>query len=232
MVTSKYGQDINKDAVMGIVTGGARTKYNATAGQWGGEFDRVATLAATVKDGQKQLKDRLDLLEGVNGYMSLFMGNNWDVVGKKEILLPFDQQLGPAKGAEMFQGGIKFISKGLWRSDTHVTFAKAPQAWFSGGPVNATVTLGVYKIADQSLYTAHSFDLVITVQGEETAAFSHTFVIPADNAYYAKVSVQHPKDKATVFGGTLRSALSVNRWDTGTENAVVAPIVPDGGTLS
>ncbi|GAB4584393.1 hypothetical protein [Nocardia sp. IFM 10818] len=234
VVTSKYGQDINKDAVMGMVTGGARTKYNAAAGQWGGEFDKLAALAEKVKDGQREMKDRLDLLEGVSGYMSLFMGNNWKITGRKDCLLPFDQQLGPAKGVEMYQGGVKFLSKGLWRADTHVTWGQAPSGWFSGGPVNATVTLAVYRITggEKVLYTAHAFDLVITTQGPETAAFSHTFVIPADNAYSAEVAVYHQKDDtATIFGGTLRSSFSVNRWDVGTENAVVKPTVPDGGTL-
>ncbi|MGY2060374.1 hypothetical protein ACW9HQ_36390, partial [Nocardia gipuzkoensis] len=182
------------------------------------------------RDGQADLGSRLDLLESVSGYQSLFMGKSWDVVGGKWVTLPFDEQLGPNKDADKFLNGIRFKSKGLWRSDAHVTFAPAPPAW-GGNAVPAQVLVEVKQVGDLKTYTAHEYDIVITQLGAETAAFSHTFVIPEDDQFFVTVSVYHPKSSATVYGGTLRSALSVNRWDLGTNNAVVKPTVPNGGSL-
>lgn len=230
VITSKYGSDIERDDVMGIIVGDKRTEYNATGGEWGGKFDELASLAGTVKDGQLEMGNRLDLMEAVSGYQSLFMGKNWEVRGGRFVQLPFDTQLGPNKNAEKFQGGIKFTTRGLWRADCHVTFAAAPSGWGSSS-VPATVAVSVHRIADGSIFTEHDYDIVITQLGAETAAFSHTFVIPEDGKFCAKVWVYHPKEWAVLIGGTLRSALSVNRWDVGTDNAVVAPTVPDGGRL-
>lgn len=67
--------------------------------------------------------------------------------------------------------------------------------------------------------------------GDETCSFSNTFVIPDDDAYFVTVELIHRNTRQNVFGGTLRSALSVNKWDFRIDNAVVAPTVPDGGTL-
>ncbi|GAB4588747.1 hypothetical protein [Nocardia sp. IFM 10818] len=232
VITSKYGSDIQKDDVMGIITGDKRTKYNATGGEWGGKWDELASLAGKVRDGQLDMNNRLDLLESISGYQSLFMGKNWEIRGghSRWVQLPFDTQLGPNKNAEKFQDGIKFVTRGLWRADCHVTFAAAPSGWGSTA-VPATVAVTVNRISDGSVFTEHDYDIVITQLGAETAAFSHTFVIPEDDKFFVKVSVYHPKEWAWVIGGTLRSALSVNRWDVGTTNAIVAPDVPNGGRL-
>ncbi|WP_378733661.1 hypothetical protein [Nocardia brasiliensis] len=230
VIGSKFSRDITRESVLPTITGAARIKYNAAAGEFGGIKDNLAELADTVRDGQADMGNRLDLLESVSGYQSLFMGNSWNVLGGKWVTLPFDEQLGPSKGAEKFLNGIRFKSKGLWRSDAHVTFAPAPADW-GGGATPAAVLVEVKQVGDNKTFTAHEYDIVITQLGAETAAFSHTFVIPADDAYYVTVSVYHPKNSATVYGGTLRSALSVNRWDLGTDNPVVKPTVPNGGTL-
>lgn len=183
-------------------------------------------------DYQLGMTDRQDLLEGVSGYCNLFMGRNWRVRGGSRITLPFDTLLGPPKGATPDAGGIRLGGKGLWRADCQVSFYPAPSNWFTGsGAVSLQVFLQVATLAGVR-YTEHEFDIVVTQHGAETAAFSHTFVIPTDDAYRVIVQVQHPKDWHWVYGGTLRSSLSVNRWDTGTSNAVVLPTAPDGGELT
>lgn len=233
VISSNYGSDVPNDqqSVIDMITGKPKTDAHGAANGWKGQFADLANLAGQVRDGQLDLNNRLDLLEEVSGYCSTFMGNNWNVAGGRWVTLPFEQQLGPNKNAEKFQGGIKFNRKGLWRADCHVTFAPAPSNWIGGTNTPATVSVDIVRISDQQVYTSHHFDIVLTTLGPETAAFSHTFVLPEDNAFYAKVLVIHPKDWAGVYGGTLRSSLSVNRWDSGTANAVVAPDVPHGGNL-
>ena len=80
-------------------------------------------------------------------------------------------------------------------------------------------------------YSRKVFDQVITAYGAQSAAFSHTFVTP-DPGYTVLQQLQHKQSSAQIYGGTTRSAFSVNKWSLGTQNPLVLPTVPDGGTLS
>lgn len=225
-------QALTAEDALAAATGGALGGFEDAQESWWGHEDDVAQQLSDFHDSQLDMLDRLDLLEGVSGYCNLFMGKNWRVKGGSRVTLPFDTQLGPAKGATPEAGGIRLGGKGLWRADCHVSFYPAPSNWFTGaGAVSLQVFLQVSTLAGVR-YTEHEFDIVITQHGAETAAFSHTFVIPTDDAYRVIVQVQHPKDWHWVYGGTLRSSLSVNKWDNGTSNAVVLPTAPDGGELT
>ncbi|WP_032380947.1 hypothetical protein [Rhodococcoides fascians] len=227
----RYNQDITEESARNMMTGQAGTLYTDAGNSWIGVKDDVAGLAGEVKDGQLELTERVDLIESVSGYCSTFMSRNWTVAGNTRVTLPFDTQLGPNKGATPFQGGILMDSKGLWRCDAHVSFYPPTSGWGTT-TVSAAVFVSVYYIGTGTVYTEREFDIVISPQGAETAAFSDTFVIPTDNTFAVRVQVRHGKTSANIYGGTLRSALSVNRWDTGTANALVLDTAPDGGTLS
>ncbi|MDM7488699.1 hypothetical protein QT969_10390 [Rhodococcus sp. CSLK01-03] len=226
-------QAMTQNQAIAESTGGRLGGYEGAQQELKAVIDPIKQVVGDLQDGQLELNDRLDLLEAVNGYCALYMGMNWAVAGGHRVTLPFDSQLGPRKGADPFQNGILLASKGLWRADALVSFYPPPANWFSGASsVSIQVYLSVVAATGGATYTEHEYNMVVTSLGAETAAFSHTFVIPADGAYFVRVQVNHPKDSASVYGGTVRSALTANKWDNSAENAVVAPTVPDGGTLS
>lgn len=189
-------------------------------------------------DEQLDLNNRVEYLEGVAGFGVLFLGQNWNISGQKRITLPFNTQLGPEKAVAPVGGNSwKFLTKGLWRVGCHVSFMPPSTTWWQGSTVvNIAVYIKAYLITSGTsapAYTEKRYDIAVTSVGPETAAFPHTFVVPEDGLYAVCVQVEHPK-AATIgmYGGTLRSALTVNKWDNRTTNNVVLPTVPDGGTLS
>ncbi|KAA0016755.1 hypothetical protein [Antrihabitans cavernicola] len=228
----RFGQDVTQAAVINAATGGVKTKYSEAQDNLHLVTGSLQELGEQIRDGQVEMNDRLDLLEAVEGYCSLYMSYNWNVAGGHFVKLPFDAVLGPNKGAVLYNNGIRLQGKGLWRSDAHVTFKQPPSDWFTNGTVAAQLYLSVCAVGNDSVFSEHEFDIVITPQGAETASFSHTFVVPTDDAFYVRVGVAHPKASAWIYGGTARSSLSVNKWDNGTVHAEVVPVAPDGGALS
>lgn len=224
---SGYGQDITEASALAAMRGQALPGYADAQNSWHGLVSDLADLADEVEDEQLELLDRVDLLEGVHGYCNSFMSANW-LVGQNQLLtLPFDTQLGPNVNAELFDDGIRLGTKGLWRADALVTFDAV-----SGANVRAEVYITVESVSGSTLYSETLFDTVLTSSGAASVAFSKTFVIPTDNAYVVKARVKHYRSARTrVFGGTLRSALSVNKWSSNTDNNVDIPVAPDGGDL-
>lgn len=238
VVGGRYGQDITEASAKAAIRGQSV----------GGYEDAQATLKALsddldgningVRDGQLDLSDRIDLLEGVQGYCNLFLSKNWQISGNgTRITLPFDTQLGPNKGANPWNGqGIRLLTKGLWRADAHVSFMPPAPSWLTG--VSSVTVQAWIKVvstaggANSGAFTEAEYDAAITSVSPETISFSHTFVVPSDDAYAVCVQVAQPQSGLIgLYGGTVRSALSVNKWDNGTSNAVVAPVVDNGGTL-
>lgn len=228
---TQLGRDINEAYIRAQLRGtvlpgwkDAQTGIRTIHDEFGNRLDRF-------RDSQLDMIDRLDLLEGVIGYCSLWMSKNWELAGGAFRRLPFDSQLGPRKGTELAQDGIKLSAKGLWRIDAHLTWYPAPSGWGQSNTPAASKIVVVYADTG-SVYSEKEFDGVITPYGSETSAFSHTLVIPDDGAFVVQLHAGHPKDFHSVYGGTVKSALSVNKWDSNTANNVLAPTVPDGGTLS
>lgn len=221
---SGFGQGMTPEQALALATGGARGSLETADDEWGTVRDDLANL----KDEQLNFGDRLDLLEGVNGYCNLFMSANWLVAQNQLLVLPFDTQLGPNIGATPHGGNaIKLATKGLWRADAHVSMEKMNSSNFQ-----ASVFISVINAGTEAVFTESEYDLVLTPSGSETAAFSKTFVIPTDDTYIVRARIRHNRtSRVRVFGGTLRSALSVNKWDSGTANLVVLDTAPDGGDL-
>lgn len=220
---AKTAEEAKAEAVGGALGGFG----HAQESWWGLESD-VSDLADEITDGQLDLEERIDLLEGVHGYCNLFMSKNWNVASQTKVQLPFDVQLGPNIGAEPFSNGIKLATKGLWRADLLLTFAQSPP----GNPWSAGAYIEVYNHVSGLSYSESLFALVVTQSGPETAAFSKTFVIPADDTYMVRAHVwQGTTTRRGIFGGTTMSALSVNKWSNNTDHNVVLPDAPDGGDL-
>jgi hypothetical protein len=221
---SGFGQGMTEDEALALATGGARGNLENADLEWG----LVRQDLDNLRDEQLQFGERLDLLEGVNGYCNLFMSANWQVAQNQLLTLPFDTQLGPRVGASPHSGdAILLESRGLWRADLHVSADKMTNSNY-----RANVYISVINSVSGTVFTETQFDLVLTPSGSETAAFSKTFVIPDDNTYLVRARIQHNRTaRLKVFGGTLRSALTVNKWSSNTSNLLVLDTVPDGGEL-
>lgn len=89
----------------------------------------VSETAIEIRDGQIDLKDRADLLEGVRGYAAAYQTKNvytgytqevipgfpwWTSNRVAQRMLPFGGQVGPSKGATVETNGIRFDEPGLW----------------------------------------------------------------------------------------------------------------------
>ncbi|APE10752.1 hypothetical protein BO226_17400 [Rhodococcus sp. 2G] len=220
---SGFGQGMTEDEALALATGGARGNLEQADEEWALVRGDLQALI----DEQDQFKERLDLLEGVYGYCNTFMSANWLVAQDHLLALPFDTQLGPNVGAVPYEGGIRLQTRGLWRADTIVTCDKMTSSNFA-----AQVYITVLSVATGAVYSETRFDIVLTPSGSESAAFSKTFVVPTDDDYVVKARIQHNRTaRLRVFGGTLRSALSVNKWSTNTSNNVDIPEPADGGEL-
>jgi hypothetical protein len=234
---SDYGKSITEESATATMRGNKLSGYESTQVQLKARDEAVDLIAGQVRDSQIALEGRVDLLEGVQGYCSMYLGNNWNITGNKRITLPFNTQLGPRKGVELVTGNsLQLLSKGLWRCDAHVSFMPPSPTWLGSSTVNIEVYIKVYALSSGvtgSAYSETRYDIAVNSVGPETAAFSKTFVIPTDNLYGVCVQVYQPKSTLIgLYGGTLRSALSVNKWDNGTINGAPLDTVIDGGTLS
>lgn len=217
-----------EDAKAGA-TGGALAGFEDAQGSYWALESELADLAGEVTDEQLELNERVDLLEGVNGYCNTFLSKNWLIPSQTKVVLPFDTQLGPAVGAEPFEGGIRLDTKGLWRTDFLIGWEQSPP----GNPWSAGIYLEVYNHVANTSYSESLFAIVVTPAGHETVAFSKTFVIPADDTYMVRAHAwQGTTTQRRVFGGTTWSAFSVNKWSSNTDHNVDIPDPPDGGMLS
>ncbi|BDB59001.1 hypothetical protein RDE2_07950 [Rhodococcus sp. RDE2] len=210
-------------------TGGALGGFeDAQESYWEFESDVAGTVGEAL-DEQLELNERVDLLEGVNGYCMTFMSKNWLIPSQRKVVLPFDTQLGPNVGASPFEGGIRLDTKGLWRTDFLIGWEKSPP----GNPWSAGIYLEVYNHVADTSYSESLFAIVVTPAGHETVAFSKTFVIPADDTYMVRAHAwQGTTTQRRVFGGTTWSALSVNKWSNNTDHNIDIPEAPEGGMLS
>lgn len=199
-------------------------------------LNRTAETAAStahdaverVGDAETRLdeySDRLDLLDQVSGFASMYLTKNWRVAGSgKLIALPFDGQVGPAKRCTPESGDIR-LEKGTWTASALVEFT---------GYTIGSGTAAVYIQVDDphgTQYTRKRLAFFLAAGNTQSAFLQNTFVTP-ESGYTVRVFVAHSGTWTTVYGGTVRSMLTVNRWDIDVSNAVVDPDVPDGGDLT
>lgn len=172
---------------------------------WKQACARPRKTLADLKDGQNAIKHRLDLLDAVSGYGSAVMGYNWNIPHSQWIVIPFDTQLGPAKGVAVTTGtdtGYLTLKRGgLWRVDTHFTVTGyaiglnfyigpggIPVFYNTYSPIFPKVMLEVVDAAG-GLISATEYnlvsDLMLNQEGLSAAtnaprsgAFSKTFVLP------------------------------------------------------
>ena len=158
-----------------------------------------ATLAAAA-DGQLNYNNALSLLNDVSGYASAWMSHNWLVPLNSWVVLPFNRQIGPVKGAtvddQKYDGSICIKKRGLWRVDLHTTVqgfttyitpSPIPPYFIPYyGPIVPQYQIQVMSANDAlhtgKLYgTTSSATNTVMQQSEvdhpHSSAFTHTFVV-------------------------------------------------------
>lgn len=237
---------------------------------YSGKRQQYKSQLADMNDGQLSLNDRTDLLKRVSGYGCAVMGRNWVIAPDNAVIMPFDKQVGPTKhvstvSEDMYHGKLALTAGGLWRVDVMMTmyYRAYTAVW-----INAYLT----QYYDKTVVPVYTLEIVDgagtvfsakTFQGtapytnavfynerppyrNQSAAFSHTFVLPqmppeddpqASNYWkYVRLSAKWSSTAVTYdskfIGGTERSALYASRWSLDADHINYQPSVPDGGTLS
>lgn len=200
VVGSSYGSDLNEDSIRDAVTQAPIDAWQIAQDSWKYACQQQRQWAADLRDGQNGLKNRLDLLEEVSAYGAAVMGYSWRIPHSTWVVLPFETQLGPAKGvtvsAPVAASGLLTLKKGgLWRIDAHATvegytynMITASQVMYStivprlmielvdhvsGSLISATR----YDFESELSTSADSF-ISPTVNAPQSGAFSKTFVLP------------------------------------------------------
>lgn len=183
------------------------SSYISAQDIWKAACQRQRKTLADVKDGQNALRGRLDLLDQVSAYGAAVMSYNWEIPYSRWCVLPFDTQLGPAKGVAVSTPGpetgfLTLKRGGLWRVDTvlavqgqstGIWFQVNPltgflETYFSYSPIFPKVMIEVVD-SQGNLISATQYDMVADltvnrvtfvpeVSAPRSAAFSKTFVLP------------------------------------------------------
>ena len=245
--SQQFGQVLTALDSAGSTAGGAIADIASTA-------DSANTAAQVIADGQLALQQQTELLDGARGYCCAYQSLNIttgkvqanDPLGiikvwsTEERLLPYDQPVGPSKGAHVDQTGIVFEQPGLW---TVYVFCrrKKPSSALSGNPISK-VTAHVYD-ANGDTYANREFAVGTTdsdydlnngdqrlsgrtFQSSDTSVMMvFPVVIPSPN-FRVAVGVQDSQRNAWWLGGTDYATLTVLKHDNRTDNPGVAT-VPD-----
>lgn len=167
---------------------------------------RFSPIQQAFQDGQLELKNRLDLLEGVQGYCAAFQGWNvnaeWGQGGYR--WLPYDEQLGPAKNmhVDTYEGEIILHTPGMF-----VAYAKAHARSTSYGG-NDYVYLDVIVMRPNGTeFTYTHVEKHVPRNHHQTIFVAWPFVVDFPGA---RVAVEAYSDNWRWWdGGTTRSTLHV-----------------------
>ena len=175
-------------------------------------------VADAFEDGQAALVDRLDLLDGVRGYAQAYMSRNvngeWGINNTR--MLPFNEPLGPSKGAHVdaAKGAVVMDEAGLWTVHFMVTARQTSYtaSWFDTDSVRATVRI---HRPDGSVYSPKTFQ-ALSGKAATTLTASIPVVVPSPG-YYITIEAYSSRWRWW-DGGTKFSALSVIKHDNSTIN--------------
>lgn len=196
-------QAMTEDDAKAQMTAPVLDSYISAQDIWKAACQRQRKTVADLKDGQNALRTRLDLLSQVSAYGAAVMAYNWDVPHSRWCVLPFETQLGPAKGVSVSTSGpetgfLTLKRGGLWRVDAQFAVTGyaigmnfyvlngVPIFYNTYSPIFPRVMLEVVD-ANGELISAQQFDMVsdlalhteiITLSNApRSGAFSKTFVV-------------------------------------------------------
>lgn len=191
-----------------------------------GRFFTSPVTVVEVVDGQLEIQDRVDLMGQVSGYCRTYQSARWNVAGSK-TQIPMDARLGPSKNAHEGDGGIYLDAPGTWRIDAQITSTTG--IIVGNSHLWSQLYIEVYDPSN-ALYSRQRVDGVLRSNRDITILANTTVVIP-DPGYHVRVYWAHAATRWSLYGGTHRSLLSVNRWDIDTGNFFRDEDVPNGGDL-
>lgn len=239
VIGSTYGQDrwqgsnaATEAAIKGQMKTGPLSGFISAQGGFSG-IQHIPDLV----DGQTELEDRADLLEGVRGYLHLIQGKNWTVSsGAAAKKLPFETQVGPNQGAIKSNNGIRLLEKGLWRADGLLLWEKTTNNGLTGDPnyIYSAQVLAVHRVSDNTLFTRkHCYRTIGGTVDPESVSWSHEFVVPEDNAYDVSIWVAQSSGAGTrrLYGGIQYTGLWVTKIDSRIDNIQPGEGVTEGGPL-
>lgn len=210
---------------------------------------------ADIADGQRDLNDRLSLMENISGYCNLTMSHNWTVGGSFTfVALPYDTYIGPHRHARHVSGIFNFTSddgytisgraRDILGNDRHGLVLEKKGTW----DINAQVTIGP---GNASGYAEISLAVMrCRPGGSNTQVYSRsTFPVEYRSDIYG-YSVHKPvvfdndgwvyyvlcevRQRNTFWwpywGGSQWASLSARRLDQDAGSGSMPPdSVPDGG---
>lgn len=173
-----------------------------------------------IRDAQLDLNNRVDLLDEVRGYCAAYQSLNinaaWSFGDSRRRDLPFDKQIGPAKGAHVDaeKGGIVFESPGLW--DVFALIHARKTGFPSGTGESDAVSMFVRLHKPNGTISSESVidEYVSASSGSVVAPLS--FVVP-EAGYYVTVGCWTSRWRWW-DGGTRYTRLVVKKIDSGVEN--------------
>ena len=152
--------------------------------------DQAAQFAQQVRDGQRDLNDRTDLLSPLLDYGSVSCppGANHARFGTGRM--PFNYQIGPAQGVTLTNNMIRLDDKGLWDLRAMVTVS------WTGAPFGQDCQVWLRVLTpDGGLHSVYSEQgYFMSTLKSTTMSLLSSVVIP-EAGYYADVYVIAPGDR-------------------------------------
>lgn len=200
--------------LLGFIVGGIG---NALRGIFtpGGLFAPVGEAAQEIRDGQLDLLDRVDLLEGIQGYCAAYQDVNINVEWSSDNWrdIPFKKQLGPAKNITVntSNGTMRLHHAGLF-----VVYAKihANATSFTGGDYGYLV-IEVHRPGG-GVYSRGHMEKVIPRSREQTLSMSWPIVVPGEG-YTVKVRA-YSANWRWWRGGTQYATLHIIQHSNDSQN--------------
>lgn len=156
-------------------------------------------VADAFEDGQADLNARTDLLSPLLDYGSCYMEavGGWEPTG----VLPFNQQLGPMRGCEMHQNGIRLLDRGLWDIRAQIT-----ASWVRLVTSDVEWRVRVMR-PEGSVYSEQRS--IISLQDSTTPAPIISSVVVPDPGFYVQVELLRVGAGRDLLGGPAWSRLVV-----------------------
>lgn len=179
----------------------------------GGVFASVDQASLYLTDGQEALEDEIELLSPLLDYGSVCMPAGQPHQGQG--MLPFSRQIGPMRGVEIVhaQGGsgLRFLDKGLWEINLHVT-----ASWVAVADGLIEIQANVYPPGGGGVYSTQSSILnpmrleaiAVAFTSEQTHTISMTVVVP-EPGYYVLARAARCAITRNFLGGPAWSRMTV-----------------------
>lgn len=181
-----------------------------------------------IRDGQLDLNARVDLLDEVRGYCAAYQSLNinaaWSYGDNRRRDLPFDKQIGPAKGAHVDKekGGIVFEAPGLW--DVFAIIHARSTGFTSGIGESDAVAMYVRIHKPDGTISSETVIDEYTSSSSGSVVAPLSFIIP-EPGYYVTIGCWTSRWRWW-DGGTRFTRLIVKKIDSGVDNPG-AETVPD-----